>query len=52
LGVNPDTVKDVDEWIELYARADYLLKAERLAQYSAVKQAMVEVVTEMFSKDG
>ena len=51
LGVVPETIKDVDHWIELYSRADYVLKIDRKIQYSAIKQALDEVVSQMFSKD-
>lgn len=51
MGVSPESIKDVDDWIELYSRADYMLKVERKIQYSAFKQALVEVVSQLFSKD-
>ena len=51
LGIVPESIKDVNEWIELYSRADYMLKVERKIQYSAMKQAMAEVVSKLFSKD-
>ncbi|MFC0344051.1 hypothetical protein [Epilithonimonas hispanica] len=51
LGIDPETIKDVNDWIELYSRADYMLKVERKIQYSAIKQALVEVVSKLFSKD-
>ena len=51
LGIDPETIKDVNEWIELYSRADYALKVERKIQYSAFKQALVEVANQLFKKE-
>lgn len=51
MGVNPNEVKNVDDWIELYAQADYVMKLERKIQYSAFKQALAEVANELFRKD-
>lgn len=51
LGVNPSEIKDVEEWVEAYSQADYLMKIERMTMYSAVKQAVGEIVHEMFKKE-
>ena len=51
LGIDPETIKDVNEWIELYSRADYAMKVERKIQYSAFKQALIEVVNQLFKKE-
>ena len=50
LGIDPETIKDVKEWID-YSRADYALKVERKIQYSAFKQALVEVANQLFKKE-
>ncbi len=41
----------MEEWIEAYSQADYLMKIERMTMYSAVKQAVGEIVHEMFKKE-
>jgi len=51
LHINLEEIKDVDEWIEAYGQADYLMKIERMTMYSAVKQAVGEIVHEMFKKE-
>lgn len=51
MGIDPEDIKDVDEWIKLYTQADYVMKLERKIQYSAMKQALAEVVSELFRKD-
>ena len=48
LGIDPTEIKDVDDWIEAYTQVDYVLKVERRLQYSALKQAMTEVVNQLF----
>ena len=41
----------MEEWIEAYSQADYLMKIERMTMYSAVTQAVGEIVHEMFKKE-
>lgn len=50
LGVNPSEIKDVEEWIEAYSRADYLMKLDKTLMYVSTKQAITEIMNEMFSK--
>jgi hypothetical protein len=50
LHINLEEIKDVDEWIEAYSRADYLMKLDKTLMYASTKQAITEIMNEMFSK--
>ncbi|MDV3675133.1 hypothetical protein ATE49_04355 [Elizabethkingia miricola] len=51
LNINPLAIDDVEDWIDAYAKAEYVMKTERLMLYSAFKQAATEIVNAMFSKE-
>ncbi|MDY3317771.1 hypothetical protein PG630_10685 [Riemerella anatipestifer] len=51
LHIDPTKIKDVEEWVEAYCQADYLMKLDKTLIYASVKQAAAEIVSEIFKKE-